>query len=624
MARWNMLSAHTVGQHTPVGTRVTLHNLSHGSALGNLVEVSGSRVCVKVDGQAEPMWAEAGCVSVLHNTQAVVFLATHLSSRRRVRSLRHCLQSISKQSTTAELHISWSATPDIEAEVEEMLEAGRFTSPELCHHQPKRLSQFRHYLFLTRRLEAVEERVRTTHGEPVTWVLFSDDDDVWHPSRLEFYCLQLQQSMSEEQRHEEQAITCQWYAMPAANGLPPATTAEEVTSWLHGRPARWRINLIPPGSPAEHWCSLIRLDRLIDFFDVAPEALLSSTYCDTAFVHFIDRGASVFANQFKRTRPRSDAPACKVPFGSDGGTRPWLYAHNASARVDATTGSVLPFDADRRGEGEVLRAGGSHAGVDEPRTQADDVAAALRTLPLLTQRFPSCEMTAEVLARMLAIERSNLDYIVAGHVWIVGAAGEGQPANGIARARARAVKLVTLVFEDLERIWRNGGLASKAEVATQEVILALTAPETLRTLLIDYAIKDADAIADLFGAECKLRGDAAGALLDRLACGGVSTPAAAAPAAPPYGAQETGLHVAQTTAVASEDRESSAPKALAAVFSDFSGRSGDGGTDVSTWRLRRRRGGGMATAATLLRAPVTSWTPRPVAAAVPRVCTGPV
>ena len=339
--RWNMIDTLAADEHLPTGTRITIQNLSSrpelngrgGNALGR---ADGSRLQVRVDGVRDKLSLRPANLSVLHNTFAVCLLATHISSAKRIDSLRHCLLSIAAQSTAPALYISWSAaTRELEDRVKALLrESGMPVTQPFFHAKP--LAQFEHYRFLATQLRETEKSMEATHGLSHTWVLFSDDDDVWHPQRLHYYCVRLQELNAETRCKRAQIVRCDWHASlnPGAESKrpPPVTRADEVDPLL--RSARWALKQPPPGEWAEHWCLMVRLDRFLAWCAAAAPTLLSSPYCDIAFARTLS--------------PKYFDAALAVNVPHEKGV-PWLYAYNMSEKLDGA-GNVtrLPSNAAAR------------------------------------------------------------------------------------------------------------------------------------------------------------------------------------------------------------------------------------------------------------------------------------
>ena len=358
MVRWKLDATVPAGDTVKRSAKVTLSGLSNAALNGKAGVVAtpldpGTGRCgVRLSAAGKDVAVRPINLLVAHRTVAACTLATHVGSLQRVEALRHCIQSIQAQSQSPALYLSWSAaSPDIAKRVKGMLateglNSGSHSCGGGCFYQEEKRSQFQHYEILAHRIKADEAATAERDGVSITtWVLFSDDDDVWHPNRLEFYCLLLGQ-ISDEQRATSQALTCAWYAMrndkdgkTAPSEASPVTSAQEVDSLLQrgayfvhsvdNKAARVRMRR-PPLSPAsstsvssrafhpsapncswlnlllnpnaasnpclsaaqgvEYWTSMLRLERLLEFFAIAPAGLVASAFCDVAFAQWFAKG----------------------------------------------------------------------------------------------------------------------------------------------------------------------------------------------------------------------------------------------------------------------------------------------------------------------------------------------
>lgn len=117
-----------------------------------------------------------------HGACIGVLLASHVSSKQRLAFLRQALASIEAQVQPPEcLVLSWYADEPLAAEVQSMLRSIVLPFRFKCLQQRRRHSQYGH---LREALAAFElEMPCDDAGAAATWLLFSDDDDLWHPHR---------------------------------------------------------------------------------------------------------------------------------------------------------------------------------------------------------------------------------------------------------------------------------------------------------------------------------------------------------------------------------------------------------------------------------------------------------
>mmetsp|Transcript_73430 Transcript_73430/g.148591 ORF Transcript_73430/g.148591 Transcript_73430/m.148591 type:complete len:373 (+) Transcript_73430:32-1150(+) len=110
-------------------------------------------------------------------------LSSHVGDAKRLRRLRQCLESVLDQTQKpAAFFMVWSSPESLVAEVEALLLSFKERlSPSSFHclRQQKRTSQFYDIRWLYQEYISKEP--------DNTWLLFSDDDDLWGPERLRLY-----------------------------------------------------------------------------------------------------------------------------------------------------------------------------------------------------------------------------------------------------------------------------------------------------------------------------------------------------------------------------------------------------------------------------------------------------
>lgn len=167
--------------------------------------------------------------------QLVCFIASHVATEARARALTRTLQSISKQSTSIAVAISWSAEPPLAARVCEALEKAAFgLHIQAFVQSAERLSQFEHL-----------RRLAEAHAvQPPAWVLFSDDDDLWSEGRAAFYA-----RACSDASFVVRSVLCRRKAMPRHGRTqgPPPTDAQSVRDLLSSGAARLTDADLPDG-----------------------------------------------------------------------------------------------------------------------------------------------------------------------------------------------------------------------------------------------------------------------------------------------------------------------------------------------------------------------------------------
>jgi hypothetical protein len=111
-----------------------------------------------------------------------VLLASHVSSKKRLRYLSFLLNSIAEQVEQVEgLYVSWYAIDEaLACATQELLSRTVLPLRVRTMRQARRLSQYQHF----RKALTAFERDRGGNSPVPAWLLFTDDDDLWHPQRV--------------------------------------------------------------------------------------------------------------------------------------------------------------------------------------------------------------------------------------------------------------------------------------------------------------------------------------------------------------------------------------------------------------------------------------------------------
>ena len=114
-------------------------------------------------------------------------IASHLKDQQKLKYFIACLDSIAKQTSKLDFClVSWSCEKKFSANVKTELAKWKNYHTNTAQHvylfrqSISKRSQFQHFKLLlkyTRALSSVRE----------TWIIFSDDDDLWHPERVFSY-----------------------------------------------------------------------------------------------------------------------------------------------------------------------------------------------------------------------------------------------------------------------------------------------------------------------------------------------------------------------------------------------------------------------------------------------------
>jgi hypothetical protein len=195
--------------------------------------------------------------------------ASHIASPDRLAALEKMLLSWCAQSASLPLWISISyATEDLRAAGARLF--AKFRAPkgvELVVLQNKTAkSQFQHYTGLVARFRAKFG----SDGKVMrhTWLLFSDDDDTWHPQRARVYGHRLDSLGSAARRITETII----------ERSPPDSHEQQKEHKLMAS----NVKLLP-----EYHACAVRMAALAAFVDASQPLLLANNYADLFFVRFL-------------------------------------------------------------------------------------------------------------------------------------------------------------------------------------------------------------------------------------------------------------------------------------------------------------------------------------------------
>jgi len=266
----------------------------------------------------------------------VALMAAHISRSTRAERLRRTLDSVRRQQLYSfgdkswggeelVVGLSWSAsTPELAATVRETVkefvsERNRLSSgvhgvPPLtvAVEQSTRHSQFQH---LRAALACVESALRDRwasssreeQAERSLWVVFGDDDDIWHPRRIQEYARSIKSHPVLDGVGvfaTNARVNCSW---STRDEDMPCTDAEVDKFLSTGR--GWRLDLEEnwkswlrryraAGSAAysvpladdvglEYFDLCPRLRLLQEFFEKTSEDILAHRYCDLRFGQFL-------------------------------------------------------------------------------------------------------------------------------------------------------------------------------------------------------------------------------------------------------------------------------------------------------------------------------------------------
>ena len=205
----------------------------------------------------------------------IVLLACHVSSQQRLDYLLQCLRSVGAQEQLPEaLYLSWTAqNTELMSSATAALAAMQLPFRLVLLPQPQhRLSQYEH---LSHAL-AGADRESTRRRADATWLVFSDDDDLWHPRRTSLVWLACAATPA-----TTEAIVFPIYAYPLDERAQAARTCAEVDACLSQRAAALWIG------PSEVFQFAVRPGLLRRFLASEPPAVLRHRFADVRFAQYV-------------------------------------------------------------------------------------------------------------------------------------------------------------------------------------------------------------------------------------------------------------------------------------------------------------------------------------------------
>ena len=284
---------------------------------------------------------DRGCV-------LAVLLASHVNSKKRLRYLSFLLNSIAEQvlDMPEGLYVSWYATDEaLACATQDLLSRAVLPLRVRTMRQARRLTQYQHF----RKALTAFERDHGGNSPVPAWLLFTDDDDLWHPQRVH-----LTRRACSAARSEVCAISFGVYAYPLDEAAQEAKGPADVDRLIASRQAGLWL-----GS-SEIFQYAVRPAFLARFLCAAPAAVLAHTLCDVRFAQWMrQENAAVVLDLDQGTMPLACGEGCAQ---SGGGAVVSLSAvvgtsaavSEAESHKWRASRGAGPVDADRAAARRVL------------------------------------------------------------------------------------------------------------------------------------------------------------------------------------------------------------------------------------------------------------------------------
>lgn len=209
----------------------------------------------------------------MSDIKLIALCASHINTFARLKCFEYMVESWNAQQTPVLLFISMSYEQSLKNVVHHIVNTYMERYEYLIVKMfDQHFSQFEHYKYLS-----FLSRKFVTDD---CWVMFTDDDDIWHPQRSEYY-----DEAAYRFESDQNLVRCSYYACQTKNkSLDKLFTYESVKN---------SDILYDKGNP-EYFQYSLRLSKLIQFVSECSTDLLKNKYCDVLFVKFMTTKTVVY------------------------------------------------------------------------------------------------------------------------------------------------------------------------------------------------------------------------------------------------------------------------------------------------------------------------------------------
>mmetsp|Transcript_4499 Transcript_4499/g.17079 ORF Transcript_4499/g.17079 Transcript_4499/m.17079 type:complete len:459 (-) Transcript_4499:8-1384(-) len=306
-------------------------------------------------------------------------LSSHIGDRQRLARLDQCLRSIEQQTEhLAGFFAVWSAPEPLVPAVRELFERLERVLPRTVVRslqQTRRTSQFYDLRWLHDELLS---------REPAgTWLLFTDDDDLWGPERVRSY-----RNVVKSHAHSVGVTAvCATHKVRPSNRGNVAQTVEEVFQHLQSGDAKHCGGVHIEEEFFDFACPL---ESLGAFFRLCNEETLLHPFADLRFTRFL---SEYFEGGRVMYFPTDNADS-------------WVYYYSTAYRTPEDQGAFEQFEAQDQASTVVRR---RPEDVEEARRALSELAAGAGA-----PDSPSAEELEEVVELVSGL-RQNIDGVLIRH-----------------------------------------------------------------------------------------------------------------------------------------------------------------------------------------------------------------
>ena len=235
-------------------------------------------------------------MSTAENTHVLVALcASHIDSPKRLRRLGQMLDSwMAQAGGSVPMYLAISCNAGMMEAVQGFLQerVAMTKAPKFTFHAlmaTSKMAQFMQYKDLCEYIgEKYAEKGKGISVDRI-WVMFTDDDDIWHPFRVMGYRELLVAGIEQESGIRGHDVPDDILALCV---IPHAEYASEDCMRTEVGVADVEAGIrsgkiVVRSSADEHWQYACRLRSLRDFVERADDMLLAHRYCDLYFVRYL-------------------------------------------------------------------------------------------------------------------------------------------------------------------------------------------------------------------------------------------------------------------------------------------------------------------------------------------------
>jgi hypothetical protein len=227
----------------------------------------------------------------MNEFKIIGLLASYIDTEIRIKNFKRCLKSIKNQVNvsydTWEILISISVPDDnlfklTKDLLNEFIDDGLKITVD---YKREKMSQFNQYKSLLKYINNPSEISNNIlYNDSNTWLMFSDDDDIWHPYRVFEYEQCIKYCMDKPQYISISGKSCYNNTKKKYANLN-ISSSTDVDLLLTKK--KLKIQSIDASGTSIYVAYCIRLYVFNEYFSKIPDKLLFQSFCDTSFANFI-------------------------------------------------------------------------------------------------------------------------------------------------------------------------------------------------------------------------------------------------------------------------------------------------------------------------------------------------